>query len=99
MHGGLCWRGKKYIRGVFYLHELFPEKGEALLCQLDKGPQGDSFGQEAFPPIEQIHPDEAERSTVIHLRVGIKYGIRGVSFLKGFDQGDLAFQRDLGVGD
>ena len=37
MHGGLCWRGKKDIRRVFYLHELFPEKGEALPCQADKG--------------------------------------------------------------
>lgn len=91
MHGGLCWRGKKYIRRVFYLHELFPENWEALLCQPEKGPQGDPFGQEAFPPIDQIHPDEAERSTFIHLRVGIKYSIRGVSLFKGFDQGNLVF--------
>ncbi|MCI8429533.1 MAG: hypothetical protein HFI16_04650 [Lachnospiraceae bacterium] len=61
--------------------------------------EADLSGKETLPPEKEIHPDKAERSTIIHFRVFIKDNLRGISFFKGFDQGNVVFQGDLGVGD
>lgn len=66
--------GKKYIRCVFYLHELLSEKRQALLSQCGQRTKQDAFRFEALTPEGEVYPDQLKGSPLIQFGIGQQNG-------------------------
>ena len=96
---GLCWCRKKFIAGVFYLHERPGEKCETAADKLPEGREAELRRSEALPPVVPVRTKDGGNGVLIEERLaGKDIPVPGSVFITSCN-GNLDRERDLGIRD